>query len=111
MFDASISDYTRQWRESRERLGLSFVGPPHSVRHSGPSRDHFLEYRDRVDIQKRGRWRNLKSVARYSKSHVYVQQMSRTPRHIREMGEQLLELWGVRGPGRLAAKQASSDTQ
>ena len=80
----------------RKILQLTYVGPPHSVRHSGPSRDHFLGVRNLDEIMKRGRWRGPASVQRYSKSHVYVQQMARQPRYIQERGHLILQRWGKR---------------
>eukprot|EP00972_Heterocapsa_arctica_P104018 15330132-Heterocapsa_arctica.AAC.1 len=29
----------QSWHRTMRRLGLSFAGPPHAIRHSGPSED------------------------------------------------------------------------
>ena len=47
------------------------AGPPHSARHSGPSRDLTTGYRSLESILKRGRWKALSSVHRYAKPHAY----------------------------------------
>ena len=98
LFKTSTRQYTNAWRKAVRRLGLTFVGPPHSVRHTGPSRDHFLGYRTLTEIQKRGRWMSKDSVFRYSKDHVLVQMMARQPAAIRARGEELFLEWGERAP-------------
>ena len=40
---------------------------PYQLRHSGPSIDRSRGWRDIMEVQKRGRWRTFKSVARYEK--------------------------------------------
>jgi hypothetical protein len=96
LFVTSVRVYTDTWRKVRAARGLSYVGPPHSVRHSGPSRDHFLGLRGLDEIMKRGRWRGPASVLRYSKSHVYVSQLARQPGELRALGEKLALKWGDR---------------
>ena len=96
LFKTTIRRYTDLWRKIKAARRLTYVGPPHSVRHSGPSRDHLLGSRTLSEIEKRGRWKSLISVYRYSKGHVYVSQLARQPAHIRAAGETLMAQWGVR---------------
>ena len=96
LFSLSIPQYTRAWRKSLGRLGLTYVGPPHSVRHSGPSRDALLGYRKLDEIQKRGRWVNVKSAHRYSKSHTYIAVCAMEPAWVRERAVDLWKAWGSR---------------
>ena len=41
---------------------------PYQLRHSGPSKDRSRNSRSLLEVQKRGRWKSHKSVARYEKS-------------------------------------------
>ena len=50
---------------SGHMLGLKLV--PYQLRHSGASDDRLQKIRTSEEIMKRGRWRTLKSVARYEK--------------------------------------------
>jgi hypothetical protein len=68
------------------------AGPPHSVRHTGASRDMYVQYRSLDQIQKRGRWTSWKSVNRYAKPHSWMAAQTRTLPAIRRRGEELL-LW------------------
>jgi len=95
LFKTSSAKLGKLWRKAMEELGLD-LGPFHSIRHSGPSRDHLLGYRDLTAIMKRGRWRVAASVNRYSKSHTYVTQLSRVDESIIQEGLRLMSAWGVR---------------
>eukprot|EP00969_Alexandrium_andersonii_P116753 5161646-Alexandrium_andersonii.AAC.1 len=58
----SAEAFRRVWRATLESLGLSWVGPPHSLRHSGPSADATSGRRSLEDIRRRGRKSQIKSV-------------------------------------------------
>ena len=79
---------------------FSFFGwhycPPHSLRHTGPTYDAYLNYRSLTQIQWRGRWTALTSVQRYTKSHVYVEQLAQLSEEQKQRGLQLLKTWGNR---------------
>jgi hypothetical protein len=71
-------------------------GPPHSVRHTGASRDASTGYRSIWQIQRRGRWSSEKSVLRYSKSHAWVSAHSRVPQAAFKIGAVALSCRGFR---------------
>eukprot|EP00972_Heterocapsa_arctica_P110581 16282724-Heterocapsa_arctica.AAC.1 len=50
------------------RLGLSFAGPPHAIRHSGPSEDLARQRCSLEEVRRRGRWKGMDSVQRYTKT-------------------------------------------
>ena len=52
---------------------------PHGVRHSGASNDRFHRRRTLAEIQKRGRWVNAKSVARYEKEALILAAWQKLP--------------------------------
>jgi integrase len=75
------------------------VGPPHSARHTGASRDLSEGYRSLWQVQRRGRWSSEKSVLRYAKSHAWTEAQARTPAAVREIGGAYLKtLRGERPP-------------
>ena len=66
LFDLSFTDFLEQLRISRRRLGLDDV-VPHQMRHSGVSIELNSKLRSHQEAQKRGRWRQHLSMARYEK--------------------------------------------
>ena len=64
LFSISQATYRRTWHKVAQELGLP-VGPPHDIRHSGPSEDFAAGRRTLQEIQHRGRWRSKKSIERY----------------------------------------------
>ena len=74
------------------------VGPPHSVRHSGPARDAATGYRSIWQIQRRGRWQSESSVMRYAKTASWVAAVARTPSVLQQLGTRLLASRGLRDP-------------
>lgn len=63
----SYPDFTREFGRSVKRLGIEHSVVPYMARHSGPSIDRVTGLRDLMEIQKRGRWLQFKSVQRYEK--------------------------------------------
>ena len=78
----------RAWRHVLHEHGLDFVGPMHTLRHSGPSEDVMMKKRSLTDVQRRGRWSQAKSVQRYAKPHALVVHESKVPEAVRKQGEQ-----------------------
>jgi len=76
-------------------LGID-VGPPHNLRHAGPSADAAYGYRTLDEIRTRGRWRAKTSVLRYMKSHTLIAAEARVPADLRARGELLLSMLGER---------------
>lgn len=102
VFQISAQSYEQAWRRAEARLqaepGCSgfHLGPLHSVRHSGPSRDAYQAYRSIWQIQRRGRWASEKSCLRYAKTHLYTSALARTPSPLLERGQQLMQARGKR---------------
>ena len=63
----SYPDFSREFARSVKRLGVLHSVVPYMGRHSGPSIDRVTGVRDLLEIQKRGRWLQFKSVQRYEK--------------------------------------------
>ena len=59
--------FAREFARSVERLGIEHGVVPYMARHSGPSIDRVNGHRDLMEIKKRGRWLQFKSVQRYEK--------------------------------------------
>ena len=64
----SYQDFCREFSKSVRRLGVDHSVVPYMARHSGPSIDRMSGFRDLLEIQKRGRWVQFKSVQRYEKA-------------------------------------------
>ena len=90
VFDTTTHKYRAAIRKVATALGID-IGPPHSVRHSGPSEDAASGYRTIWAIQRRGRWASEKSVLRYAKTHALIEARSRIPEAILSRGQSLLE--------------------
>ena len=79
------------WRDAKIATGLEWIGPMHSLRHAGASRDIAEGARTLEQVRRRGRWQLLSSVQRYTKTHVLAQQRSRmTPEQL-QRGRELLK--------------------
>ena len=89
IFGFSSSHFRKVWAKALEALDLQWVGPPHTLRHSGPSFDASTGRRDLEQTRRRGRWKQLKSVERYAKGHALTMHLSRLPRHLKEKGREL----------------------
>ena len=63
----SYQDFVREFGRSVKRLGIEHSVVPYMARHSGPSIDRVQGLRDLLEIQKRGRRSQFKSVQRYEK--------------------------------------------
>jgi len=88
LFPISNSTYQKWWRRAAQEAKC--VSPPHSCRHTGPSRDLATGYRDVVQVQRRGRWLSEKSVRRYTKTHTWLAVTKNQPPHVRARGAALL---------------------
>ena len=79
--------YRKQWVEAKDEAGLGWLGPAHSVRHSGPALQAYLNQRSLESIRRRGRWTSLGSVQRYTKTHKLVEARSRLSHDQRAEGD------------------------
>ena len=95
------------WRRSLDELGLSWVGPPHTLRHSGPSADVASGRRSLEEIRRRGRWLQMKSVQRYSKAHALTMHLARLPAGLKERGRMLMDNFANTFVERLAVCERS----
>eukprot|EP00969_Alexandrium_andersonii_P205473 9079362-Alexandrium_andersonii.AAC.1 len=59
VFGFRSEHFRRCWTEALEALGLQWIGPPHTLRHTGPSYDASTGRRDLEQIRRRGRWKQL----------------------------------------------------
>ena len=91
IFELTAEAYRRQWRRAADSLGLPWMPPPHSLRHTGPSEDATSGRRTLEDIRRRGRWTQPKSVQRYSKPHALIVHKARLPAAIMQKGRELEE--------------------
>lgn len=83
--------FRRIWRSTLEKLDMGWVGPPHSLRHSGPSADASTGRRTLEDIRRRGRWSQIKSVQRYAKPHALTVHLARLPAGAKVRGRHLMD--------------------
>lgn len=90
-FSFSQVCFRREWWSAARVLKIQeWLGPPHTIRHSRPSREILQGTRTLEEVRRRGRWRSLKSVQRYTKSFLLIKAMSDTPADVRRMGEEFL---------------------
>ena len=76
LFSQSVQTFYNHWNQACKSLKLNF-GPPHCLRHTGPSFDLLQgpdnrPYRSLKEVKTRGRWSLDKSVIRYAKSGFYL---------------------------------------
>ena len=90
LLDSAAARFRKLWYEVAKVLEHA-VGPPHSVRHSGPAHDVGGGYRTLWQAQRRGRWASEKSVQRYAKTHTWVEQRSRVKPATMEEGRHIWE--------------------
>ena len=69
VFSFDYPTFCSEFRSALEELEMSHLGVvPYAWRHSGPSIDRAQNRRTLLEVQKRGRWKQAKSVARYEKA-------------------------------------------
>ena len=66
-------EFREIWWRTLDDLGLTYLGPPHNLRHSRPSADASAGL-DLESIRRRDKWASLKSVQRYTKGHLLIKQ-------------------------------------
>ena len=76
-FSTTASKHKEVWDNTKSTLGLSWMAGPHVLRQTGPSEDAYSRRRSLADIQLRGRWKQIKSVQRYSKPYSVIVHNSR----------------------------------
>ena len=68
------------------------VGPPHTLRHTGASRDQATGLRTIEEIMQRGCWKVMASVTRYAKIHAWVEACEKQSPEIKAAGGRILDL-------------------
>lgn len=89
LFNTDAKHYAKAIASAAKRLNVE-IGPPHSVRHTGPSFDAYTGYRTLPQIMRRGRWTADQSVNRYAKTHAYTAALERVPAHLFVQGTEIL---------------------
>jgi hypothetical protein len=92
LFGLDDVTYRQKWHEAASLAGVS-VGPPHSARHAGASRDLATAYRQQDAVMRRGRWRSEVSVRRYGKTHVWFALRDSQPTHVISEGSVIIKDW------------------
>ena len=89
-------DFRQRWKAAARLVGLSWVGPPHDLRHSGAARDVEGKHRSLEQVRRRGRWKTLESVQRYTKTWMLVRARGRLTTDQLERGQKLIAVRGQR---------------
>ena len=95
LFSLTSAQFDFCWRNAATALSYD-IGPPHTLRHVGPSADAASGYRGLDKIKVRGRWQAKTSVLRYAKSHTLVAAAAILPEALRKKGAAFLKQWGDR---------------
>ena len=90
IFKSNSAQFRKIWNATADLLKHK-IGPPHSIRHSGPANDVGTNYRTLWQAQRRGRWASEKSVLRYSKTHTWVEQRAKTDPNLMDKGRAILD--------------------
>lgn len=92
VFQTDSTRLRRVWWHSVQRTGSEkAVGPVHSVRHSKPAADALYGRRSLEGVRRRGRWKSLTSVARYTKTYLLTKHSSLAPSRVQQHGEKLVQ--------------------
>ena len=87
LFDTSVVRHKGAWDKAKTVLGIEWMSGPHTLRHTGPSEDAASGRRTLADIQRRGRWLQIKSVQRYSKPWSMIAHKARLPESVKKIGQ------------------------
>ena len=80
-------EFRKGWWQVLAHLNLAHMGPPHSLRHSRPSHEMLNDTMTLENLRRRGRWQSLKSVQRYTKSHVLIAKKGLLSAQQRQQGQ------------------------
>jgi integrase len=100
VFPFTADQFRHAWGRAKAATGLDWVGPPHDLRHSGAARDILKELRTLEQVRRRGRWKMLSSVQRYTKTWLLVRNRSRLSPLQLKQGAALI---ARRGPRKLVS--------
>ena len=91
IFPISQGGFRKAWHAACASLGISYAGAPHVLRHSGPSEDIARGRTSLEGVRRRGRWKAMTSVQRYSKTLALTKFRSRMPLKLLQHGEQAVQ--------------------
>ena len=91
IFPISQGDFRKAWHTACASLGISYAGPPHVLRHSGPSEDIARGRTSLEGVRRRGRWKALTSVQRYTKTFALTKFRSRMPQKLLQRGQEAVQ--------------------
>ena len=94
LFPINTSTFGVWWRKALAGLEYSGPGPPHTLRHVGPSSDIMMGYRTLEQVRIRGRWKAPSSCLRYAKSHSLIKAGEALTPKMLEYGEHHLQVMG-----------------
>jgi hypothetical protein len=77
IFPCSADVFRKEWSRAAKSCSLEWIGPPHDLRHGGASRDVEEKSRTLEEVRRRGRWKSLESVQRYTKTWLLVRERSK----------------------------------
>jgi hypothetical protein len=77
IFGITQAAFRENWHRACNSLGLPHTGPPHVLRHTSPSEDLARGRSSLEGVRRRGRWRVLDSVQRYTKTFAITKFRSR----------------------------------
>ena len=90
IFPFTQAHLREQWHRACAALGLGFAGPPHVLRHSGPSEDLARGRTSLEAARRRGRWKAMASVQRYTKTFALTKFRARMPPAVLATGEKAM---------------------
>jgi hypothetical protein len=99
--------FRKEWHSSASRLEVAWTPPPHGLRHMLPTLQVALGQRTLEEIRRRGRWRGMGSVQRYTKVHRLIRDQERLPDGLRALGQDIL---GAPVPAMMHALREAPDS-
>ena len=90
IFPLTQEGFRRRWAAALTSLGLPFR-PPHALRHTAAAEAIFQKRLSLEQVRRRGRWKALSSVQRYTKTHDIVNYKGSMDPQLLAEGEQLLK--------------------
>lgn len=91
VFAFAPEHYRNVWWKALDALNLRWCGPPHSVRHFGPSADIAFHTRGLELVRRRGRWVAPTTVQRYTKDFRLTQHLAKLPEDVLACGVRFLK--------------------
>lgn len=89
IFPMNQEKVRQKWHKTLRAHGLGFAGPLHALRHSGPSEDLARGRSTLENVRRRGRWKAMESVQRYTKSFALTRFRAKVPATTARKAEQV----------------------